>query len=301
MQTKQKAAIFTRRSCFRTHEFIQMGLNPTDIVVYMNLVERADKFGTCYPSLNRIACDCGLKTRTTVSKAIKNLELSGLIVKTNRYHEKSGGQRSNTYTINEISCPKNYQGGVDKTDHKETPNPNKNKKEVLSLEDWSPSPEMRAYFSEKMPNKNFLSYVNRYKKKCKEIGYDYSYDWNDGLRQWIDKYVKTKSQAKALVTHSKPKKPLMDIELVGPTSELNSEQNALWTACLSVLPTNLAKNTVAEFIHNLKIVEMERHETLRIIGKKPIPFGVEHTLNQHKNALEHFYFQNKKKSKGEAA
>lgn len=300
MKLTNKTATFTRRSSFRTHEFIRKGLNTTDIVVYMNLVERADKFGECYPSLNRIASDCGLKTRTTVSKSIKNLELCGLIVKTNRYHD-SGGQRSNTYTINEISCPKNYQGGVDKTDHKESTNPNKNKKEVLSLEDWLPSPEMKAYFSEKMPNKNFHAYVNRFKKKCEIIGYDYSYDWNDGLRQWIDDYVEKKSQVKALVTHSKPKKPLMDIELVAPTSVLNSEQNALWTACLNVLPTNLAKNTVAEFIHNLKIVEMERHETLRIIGNKPIPFGVEHTLNQHKNALEHVYFQNKKQSKGEAA
>jgi len=61
------------------------------------LQSRADKGGKCFPSVQTIASDLKL-SKSTVKRAIADLEKSGLILKERRYR-KSGGNSSNMYYI----------------------------------------------------------------------------------------------------------------------------------------------------------------------------------------------------------
>lgn len=67
------------------------------VSVYMYLCDRANKEGSCFPSMKRIAYDLSLST-STIKRAIKDLELAGYISKENRYR-KNGGKSSNEYYI----------------------------------------------------------------------------------------------------------------------------------------------------------------------------------------------------------
>ncbi len=66
-------------------------------VVYFYLFDRADKEGYCYPAINTIAKDLSL-SRSTVKRAIHDLEQHGYLEKTQRYR-KNGGKSSLLYKV----------------------------------------------------------------------------------------------------------------------------------------------------------------------------------------------------------
>lgn len=65
--------------------------------VYMYLHDRADKDGKCYPAIGTIARELRL-SRSTVKRAITDLEQSGRLRKEQRWRE-NGGKSSNLYYI----------------------------------------------------------------------------------------------------------------------------------------------------------------------------------------------------------
>jgi predicted transcriptional regulator len=67
------------------------------VAVYMYLRDRADKDGKCYPAIGTIARELKL-SRSTVKRAIADLELSGCLHKEQRWRE-NGGKSSNLYYI----------------------------------------------------------------------------------------------------------------------------------------------------------------------------------------------------------
>jgi predicted transcriptional regulator len=72
------------------------------------LINRANAEGTCFPSVNTIASDCGISART-VQRTMSVLLKEGFIKKDSRFREK-GGQTSNLYTL---CCPSETSEGVD--------------------------------------------------------------------------------------------------------------------------------------------------------------------------------------------
>ncbi|MFI3228491.1 MAG: helix-turn-helix domain-containing protein, partial [Clostridia bacterium] len=69
-------------------------------IVYMNLKDRADKDGKCFPSVKRIARDTSLSV-STVKRAINDLVKAGYIAKERRVRENFG-DTSNYYYIKEM-------------------------------------------------------------------------------------------------------------------------------------------------------------------------------------------------------
>ena len=65
--------------------------------VYMYLRDRADKDGKCYPAIGTIAKELKL-SRSTVKRAIADLEKSGHLSKEQRWRE-NGGKSSNMFYI----------------------------------------------------------------------------------------------------------------------------------------------------------------------------------------------------------
>lgn len=65
--------------------------------VYMYLYDRADKDGKCYPAIGTIAKELKL-SRSTVKRAIADLEKSGRLRKEQRWRE-NGGKSSNLYYL----------------------------------------------------------------------------------------------------------------------------------------------------------------------------------------------------------
>ncbi|WP_034145276.1 helix-turn-helix domain-containing protein [Desulfosporosinus sp. BICA1-9] len=65
--------------------------------VYMYLHDRADKEGKCYPAIGTIAKELKL-SRSTVKRAIADLEKSGRLRKEQRWRE-NGGKSSNLYYV----------------------------------------------------------------------------------------------------------------------------------------------------------------------------------------------------------
>lgn len=65
--------------------------------VYMYLHDRADKDGKCYPGIGTIARELHL-SRSTVKRAIADLEKSGHLRKEQRWRE-NGGKSSNLYFL----------------------------------------------------------------------------------------------------------------------------------------------------------------------------------------------------------
>jgi DNA-binding MarR family transcriptional regulator len=71
-------------------------------IVYLYLYDRADKDGYCFPAINTIARDLSI-SRSTVKRAIHDLEQRGWLERTQRYR-KNGGKSSMLYKVR--------QGGV---------------------------------------------------------------------------------------------------------------------------------------------------------------------------------------------
>lgn len=67
------------------------------IAVYRYLKDRANKDGTCYPSIGTIAKDLNL-SRRTVQRAIADLEKTGHLIKEQRWRE-NGGKSSLLFTV----------------------------------------------------------------------------------------------------------------------------------------------------------------------------------------------------------
>lgn len=65
--------------------------------VYRYLLDRANKDGECWPSVNKIAGDIKLSP-ATVRRAVKDLKKAGLIETEQRYREQ-GGKSSLLYRI----------------------------------------------------------------------------------------------------------------------------------------------------------------------------------------------------------
>ncbi|MBU5310448.1 helix-turn-helix domain-containing protein [Tissierella carlieri] len=66
-------------------------------VVYMYLADRADKDGKCYPAIGTIARELRL-SRSTIKRAISDLERSGYLRKEQRWRE-NGGKSSNMFYL----------------------------------------------------------------------------------------------------------------------------------------------------------------------------------------------------------
>jgi DNA-binding MarR family transcriptional regulator len=65
--------------------------------VYMYLRDRADAEGKCWPGIKTIAGDLKL-SRSTVKRAIADLEQSGYLERTHRFRE-NGSYTSNLYKV----------------------------------------------------------------------------------------------------------------------------------------------------------------------------------------------------------
>lgn len=65
--------------------------------VYMYLHDRADKEGKCYPAIGTIARELNL-SRSTVKRALTDLEKQGYLRKEQRWRE-NGGKSSNLYFL----------------------------------------------------------------------------------------------------------------------------------------------------------------------------------------------------------
>ena len=66
-------------------------------LVYMYLKDRANKEGQCWPAIQTISRDLGL-SRSTVKRALKELERSSFLVKQGRKRANKG-DTSNLYQI----------------------------------------------------------------------------------------------------------------------------------------------------------------------------------------------------------
>ena len=65
--------------------------------VYMYLRDRSDAEGKCWPGIKTIASDMKL-SRSTVKRALADLEKAGYLKKLHRYRE-NGSSTSNLYSI----------------------------------------------------------------------------------------------------------------------------------------------------------------------------------------------------------
>ena len=65
--------------------------------VYMYLKDRTGKNGGCWPAIGTIAKDLQL-SRSTVKRAMEDLQKAGLVEKEPRYRE-NGGSSSNLYRL----------------------------------------------------------------------------------------------------------------------------------------------------------------------------------------------------------
>lgn len=66
-------------------------------MVYLYLADRADKDGYCFPAINTIARDLSI-SRSTVKRAIHDLEQQGFLEKEQRYR-KNGGKSTLLYQV----------------------------------------------------------------------------------------------------------------------------------------------------------------------------------------------------------
>ena len=83
----------------KIQELYRADIPPRACSVYLYLYQRCYNKDSCFPSIKTICADMKL-SRSTVKRAIANLEKSGFIVKERRYRE-SGGNSSNLYRLGE--------------------------------------------------------------------------------------------------------------------------------------------------------------------------------------------------------
>lgn len=72
-------------------------LSPRAKLVYMNLYDRANENGECYPSIPTISRDTGM-SRSTVKRAINDL-VKEKMIKVEKRQRQNGGNTSNRYFL----------------------------------------------------------------------------------------------------------------------------------------------------------------------------------------------------------
>ena len=80
-----------------SREIYEYGLHHRAVSVYMYLSNRAGKKNECFPSVKTIAEDLRL-SKSTVFRALNDLENAGLIEREERYRT-SGGRSSTLYRV----------------------------------------------------------------------------------------------------------------------------------------------------------------------------------------------------------
>lgn len=80
------------------------GIHDRDIHVYRYLCDRLNEDGICWPGINTIARDLN-RSRSTVKRAIRDLEVIGLI-KTEQRYRPNGGKSSLKYTVIRLTATK---------------------------------------------------------------------------------------------------------------------------------------------------------------------------------------------------
>lgn len=78
-------------------EVYEYGLPHRAVAVYMYLSNRAGRKKECYPSVKTIAADLKI-SKSTVFRALNDLEQAGLIVRIKRWRT-SGGRSSTLYRL----------------------------------------------------------------------------------------------------------------------------------------------------------------------------------------------------------
>lgn len=73
------------------------GLPHRAVTVYMYLKDRTNKDGICWPGIRTISTDLKI-SRSTVQRALRELEQSGWIAKSSR-HRENGSSTSNLYRV----------------------------------------------------------------------------------------------------------------------------------------------------------------------------------------------------------
>jgi len=81
----------------KTEEIFKSNLPNRAINVWQYLKYRANKENSCFPSIRTICSDLHI-SRSTVKRALNDLELAGFLQREHRYREL-GGQTSNMYYL----------------------------------------------------------------------------------------------------------------------------------------------------------------------------------------------------------
>ena len=86
--------------------------------VYMYLRSMATSKGSCWPGIRTIAADLSL-SRSTVKRALADLESCGYIEKAHRFRE-NGSFTSNLYTVNETGIDRQETTAPTENSHSST-------------------------------------------------------------------------------------------------------------------------------------------------------------------------------------
>ncbi|MBQ4465633.1 MAG: helix-turn-helix domain-containing protein [Oscillospiraceae bacterium] len=78
-------------------EIYSSPLSGKAVCVFVYLCDKANKNGTCYPAVRTVANDLHI-SKSTVFRALKELEDAGLLTRQHR-HRTHGGMSSNLYRI----------------------------------------------------------------------------------------------------------------------------------------------------------------------------------------------------------
>lgn len=107
--------------------------------VMFYLINRANREGTCFPSVKTMASDCGVCTRT-IQRTMKVLLETGFIRKDSRFREK-GSQTSNLYTLQYPPEINNIDEKKVKSEEKKV-ELNEEEMETVSFEDYKKDGEI---------------------------------------------------------------------------------------------------------------------------------------------------------------
>jgi len=120
---------------FKVPDFVfVLGLTVYALIVLIYLCRRSDKYGVSFPSLNLIGKDCGIKSRTTVIKAIKELEELRLIEKIESGSEGRANRYRLSNTIIDITRKKSINNElINSSSYAEQPSSNNGHKPVHNM------------------------------------------------------------------------------------------------------------------------------------------------------------------------
>lgn len=115
-------------------------LGPNATLVYIALSRHADNdLQQCFPSMDTIADEVGLKSRKTVSNGIKSLEKYGLIEVAKSHNPTNGKRLNNVYTLlsqRHWKLPGYVAEEAETPQVTEEKKPEQPKLDVIKLPDW---------------------------------------------------------------------------------------------------------------------------------------------------------------------